>query len=73
MADDPHLEENWRDVLFTHKAGEPEDVAAVALFLASPESRQITGQAIVVDGGWVIHSPIPAGHPDIPPASSQLR
>ncbi len=73
MADDPHLDENWPDVLSTGTVGEPEDVAAVALFLASPESKQITGQAIVVDGGWVIHSPIPAGHPDIPPASSQLR
>jgi 3-oxoacyl-[acyl-carrier protein] reductase len=73
VADDPHLEENWSDVLFTRKVGEPEDVAAVALFLASPEAKQITGQAIVVDGGWVIHSPIPAGHPAIPPASSQLR
>jgi 3-oxoacyl-[acyl-carrier protein] reductase len=73
VADDPHLEENWSEVLFTRTVGEPEDVAAVAQFLASPESRQITGQAIVVDGGWAIHSPIPAGHPDIPPASSQLR
>jgi len=73
LADDPHLEENWPDVLFTRKVSEPEDVAAVALFLASDEAKQITGQAIVVDGGWVIHSPIPAGHPDIPPASSQLR
>jgi 3-oxoacyl-[acyl-carrier protein] reductase len=73
VADDAHLEENWSDVLFTRKVSEPEDVAAVALFLAAPESKQITGQSIVVDGGWVIHSPIPAGHPDIPPASSQLR
>jgi NAD(P)-dependent dehydrogenase (short-subunit alcohol dehydrogenase family) len=73
LADDPHLEENWPDVLFTRKVSDPEDVAAVALFLASDEAKQITGQAIVVDGGWVIHSPIPAGHPDIPPASSQLR
>jgi NAD(P)-dependent dehydrogenase (short-subunit alcohol dehydrogenase family) len=73
LADDPHLEENWPDVLFTRKVSEPEDVAAVALFLASDEAKQITGQAIVVDGGWVVHSPIPSGHPDIPPASSQLR
>jgi 3-oxoacyl-[acyl-carrier protein] reductase len=73
MADDPHLEENWPDVLITHKVSEPEDIAAVTLFLASEEAKQITGQAIIVDGGWVIHSPIPAGHPDKPAASSQLR
>lgn len=73
VADDPHLEDNWPEVLITHKVSLPEDVAAVALFLASEEAKQITGQSIVVDGGWVIHSPIPAGHPEKPAASSQLR
>ncbi|TAK52282.1 MAG: SDR family oxidoreductase [Betaproteobacteria bacterium] len=31
--------------------GEPEDIAAIALFLASHESRMITGAAIAADGG----------------------
>ncbi|MEM0907188.1 MAG: SDR family oxidoreductase [Pseudomonadota bacterium] len=31
-----------------------EDVANAVLFLASEKSRQITGQDIAVDGGWVI-------------------
>ncbi len=31
--------------------GEPEDIAAIALFLASNESRMITGAAIPADGG----------------------
>lgn len=31
--------------------GQPEDIASVALFLASHESRMITGQTIVADGG----------------------
>ncbi len=31
--------------------GEPEDIAAIALFLASDESRMITGAAIPADGG----------------------
>ena len=33
------------------KMGSPEDVANVALFLASPESDYITGETIRVDGG----------------------
>ncbi|GIW42671.1 MAG: 2,5-dichloro-2,5-cyclohexadiene-1,4-diol dehydrogenase [Candidatus Binatia bacterium] len=33
------------------EAGMPEDIAAVALFLASDESRFVTGAAIVADGG----------------------
>jgi len=31
---------------------EPQDVADAVLFLASEESRNITGQALTVDGGW---------------------
>ncbi len=34
--------------------GTPEDVANVCLFLASEESRYITGQTITVDGGMVM-------------------
>lgn len=33
---------------------EPEDVAAMAIFLASERARNITGQAINVDGGFVM-------------------
>ena len=35
----------------TGKQGEPWDVAYLALFLASDESKYITGAALVVDGG----------------------
>jgi NAD(P)-dependent dehydrogenase (short-subunit alcohol dehydrogenase family) len=31
---------------------EPGDVAALALFLASPAARMISGQNIAIDGGW---------------------
>jgi len=33
--------------------GEPEDIAGTAVFLASPASDYLTGQLIVVDGGWM--------------------
>jgi NAD(P)-dependent dehydrogenase (short-subunit alcohol dehydrogenase family) len=34
---------------------EPEDVAAMAVFLASPRAKNVTGQTINVDGGMVMH------------------
>jgi 3-oxoacyl-[acyl-carrier protein] reductase len=34
--------------------GQAEDIAATALFLASPEARYITGQVLAVDGGMVM-------------------
>lgn len=35
-----------------HRVGQPDDIKALALFLASPGSAYITGQEIVIDGGW---------------------
>ena len=37
------------------RSNEPEDIAAMAVFLASPGARNITGQAFNVDGGLVMH------------------
>lgn len=36
------------------RAGKPEEVAALAVFLASDESDYIQGTSIKVDGGWTI-------------------
>jgi NAD(P)-dependent dehydrogenase (short-subunit alcohol dehydrogenase family) len=40
------------------RLGEPEDIAGVAVFLASDAAKYITGQFILVDGGASIYNPI---------------
>jgi NAD(P)-dependent dehydrogenase (short-subunit alcohol dehydrogenase family) len=35
-----------------HRVGQPDDIKGLALFLAAPASRYITGQEIIIDGGW---------------------
>jgi NAD(P)-dependent dehydrogenase (short-subunit alcohol dehydrogenase family) len=36
------------------RIGKPEEVAGPVVFLASPEASLITGETIMVDGGWTI-------------------
>jgi 2-keto-3-deoxy-L-fuconate dehydrogenase len=36
------------------RMGEPQEVAALAVYLASDESAFMTGAALPIDGGWTI-------------------
>jgi glucose 1-dehydrogenase len=73
LADDPNFEANWALVTPNGRAGYVEDVVAAARFLASREAAHVTGQTLMVDGGWTLHSPLPEEHPAMPTASSQLK
>ncbi|MFZ4813628.1 MAG: SDR family NAD(P)-dependent oxidoreductase [Phototrophicaceae bacterium] len=66
VRDDPNYAENWATVIPTEQALSVADIVNAALFLAAPESSQITGQNLVVDGGWTLYSPRPEEHPDMP-------
>ncbi len=54
-----HLTEGMLSVLgrstLTPYLGQPDDIADLVVFLASEESRYITGQMITIDGGMSAH------------------
>ena len=50
--DDPDYIPVWSRITPMGRPGTVEDIASAALFLLSPASRQITGQSLVIDGGW---------------------
>jgi NAD(P)-dependent dehydrogenase (short-subunit alcohol dehydrogenase family) len=45
------------DELLVPEVGTPTDVAELARFLLSADSRYITGQVIACDGGLLVHQP----------------
>lgn len=47
--------DSWLSIIAFRRLEKPEEVAKLALFLASSDSDYITGQAINVDGGIVFH------------------
>ncbi len=55
IKDLPDKEQIWQGFQDGHligRVGQPEEIVAAALFLASEESSFITGSAMLVDGGW---------------------
>ena len=54
------MRETYRKRIGLGRIGTSEEVADVVAFVASPASRYITGQEIVVDGGLTINGNV--GH-----------
>lgn len=57
--EDPDYEKTWSRITPMGRAGTARDMAAAALFLVSDAARHITGQTLVIDGGWTAVSPSP--------------
>ncbi|MGC5259181.1 SDR family oxidoreductase [Gordonia sp. DT218] len=62
VADDEKMRSEIEAATPLHRLGDPEDVAAAALYLASPAGSYVTGKILEVDGGIVtpnLDLPIP--------------
>jgi NAD(P)-dependent dehydrogenase (short-subunit alcohol dehydrogenase family) len=57
--DDPNYVSIWSKITPMGRPAQVSDIANAALFLVSDEARHITGQNLVVDGGWICVSPSP--------------
>ena len=57
--DDNEYIETWSRITPLGRPATVSDIANAALFLVSPLSRHITGQSLVIDGGWTAVSPSP--------------
>jgi NAD(P)-dependent dehydrogenase (short-subunit alcohol dehydrogenase family) len=58
-AGDAEYERTWSSLTPMGRPAGVADIAEAALFLVSPQARHITGQTLVVDGGWTAVSPNP--------------
>ncbi len=57
--DDPTYIPIWSRITPMGRPATVDDITNAALFLVAPASRHITGQSLVVDGGWTSISPPP--------------
>ncbi|MHB1921248.1 MAG: SDR family NAD(P)-dependent oxidoreductase [Chitinophagaceae bacterium] len=57
--DDPDYEATWSRLTPMGRPAFVTDIANAALFLVSDNAKHITGQSLIVDGGWTCISPSP--------------
>ena len=50
--EDTGYENTWSRITPMGRPANVNDIAATALFLVSSDAKHITGQSLVVDGGW---------------------
>lgn len=49
---DPDYDKTWSSITPMGRPAMPEDIASAVSFLVSPAARHISGQTLIVDGGW---------------------
>jgi len=57
--DDPDYETVWSGLTPMGRPATTTDIANAALFMVSDKAKHITGQSLIIDGGWTSVSPSP--------------
>jgi glucose 1-dehydrogenase len=59
LVEDGDYEDMWSKITPLGRPATVADIASAALFLVSDEAKHITGQTLIIDGGWTSVSPSP--------------
>ena len=76
ILEDPMRRAAFEKNIMVPRFGEPADIAAGVVYLASDESKYVTGTELTIDGGALCHQALPEldfVRPDDPRFASTLR
>jgi glucose 1-dehydrogenase len=59
MSIEPEYDQTWKKLTPMGRPATTDDIANAAVFLLSENAGHITGQTLVIDGGWSSVSPAP--------------
>jgi len=54
LDDDPEMEDTWLEYTPMGRLGRPEDLRGLVVYLASDASAFVTGETVIIDGGYTI-------------------
>jgi NAD(P)-dependent dehydrogenase (short-subunit alcohol dehydrogenase family) len=73
ILDDPVRREAFQRNIMVPRFGEPADIAAGVVYLASDESGYVTGTELTIDGGALCHQALPQLDFDMSPANERRQ
>ncbi len=54
LVDDQSVIDTWQSEMLVDEFATPEDIAPLAVYLASDAARYVTGESVVIDGGYTV-------------------